>query len=328
MPLPFDLPALSRGFAELTPGAREAGREIATAAARALGAILGCDVAISARAVPGRAAPGAAVARVALDLGALPGSAVLEVDAALVVALVDRLAGGAGAAASATALTPVEASALELFALAALDGACGVAGIEERLAPRLARTIVEPASPLAVELAVGAGGTRGRARLLVAPAVVHALRGDGAPSAPVATATAPVPASVRAASVALSDDERAALACGDVIVLDGPAEPVALVFPGGLRAAGRLADGTFHVEETKMTERQAQVPVTLEVELARVDVPLGELARLEPGAALPLAIDRRGLVTLRVGERAFARGELVEVDGAVGVRILSLEVTP
>ena len=53
MPLPFDLPALSRGFAELTPGAREAGREIATAAARALGAILGCDVAISARAVPG-----------------------------------------------------------------------------------------------------------------------------------------------------------------------------------------------------------------------------------------------------------------------------------
>jgi type III secretion protein Q len=326
MPLPFDLPALSRGFAELTPGARSAGHEIAAAASRALGAILGCDVVISARALPGRAAPGAAVARVALDLGALPGSAVLDVDAALVVALVDRLAGGAGAAASATALTPVEASALELFALAALDGACGVAGIEERLAPRLARAIVEPASPLVVELVVDAGGSRGRARLLVAPAAVRALRGDGAPAAPAAAA--PVPASVRASSVALSDDERAALACGDVIVLDGPAEPVALVFPGGLRAAGRLADGAFHVEEAKMTDRQAQVPVTLEVELARVDVPLGELARLEPGAALPLAIDRRGLVTLRVGERLFGRGELVDVDGAVGVRILSLEVMP
>ena len=68
--------------------------------------------------------------------------------------------------------------------------------------------------------------------------------------------------------------------------------------------------------------------MTLEVELARVDLPLSEIARLEPGAALPLGIDRRGLVTLRVGERAVARGELVDVDGAVGVRILSLEVTP
>jgi flagellar motor switch/type III secretory pathway protein FliN len=75
-----------------------------------------------------------------------------------------------------------------------------------------------------------------------------------------------------------------------------------------------------------MTERQAQLPITLEVELARVELSVGELARLEPGAALPLALDRRGLVTLRAGERAVARGELVEIDGAVGVRILSLQV--
>ena len=111
-------------------------------------------------------------------------------------------------------------------------------------------------------------------------------------------------------------------------MLDGPAEPAALVFPGGLRANGRLDGEGFHVEETVMTTRLAQIPLTLEVELARVDVPLGDLARLEAGAVLPLGIDRRGLVTLRAGERALARGELVDVDGAVGVRILSLEVTP
>jgi flagellar motor switch/type III secretory pathway protein FliN len=70
------------------------------------------------------------------------------------------------------------------------------------------------------------------------------------------------------------------------------------------------------------------LPVVLEVELGRVELTLGELARLEPGAAVPLGLDRRGLVTLRAGERAVARGELIDVDGAVGVRILSVEVGP
>ncbi len=68
--------------------------------------------------------------------------------------------------------------------------------------------------------------------------------------------------------------------------------------------------------------------MTLEVELCRVELPLAELARLAPGAVLPLAIDRRGRVTLRAGEQAVARGELVEVDGALGVRVEVLEVDP
>ena len=57
----------------------------------------------------------------------------------------------------------------------------------------------------------------------------------------------------------------------------------------------------------------------------RLEVTLADIARLEPGAALPLAVDRRGIVTLRIGERAVARGELVDIEGAVGVRILSVE---
>ena len=62
--------------------------------------------------------------------------------------------------------------------------------------------------------------------------------------------------------------------------------------------------------------------VTLEVEIARVPVTLADLARLEPGATLPLPVGRGGLVLLRVGDRAVGRGELVDVEGAVGVRIL------
>jgi type III secretion protein Q len=69
-------------------------------------------------------------------------------------------------------------------------------------------------------------------------------------------------------------------------------------------------------------------PVLVEVELATVAVPFRDLARIAPGAVLPLGIDRSGRVTLRIGEPAQARRELVEVDGAVGVRIGSLGERP
>ena len=77
-----------------------------------------------------------------------------------------------------------------------------------------------------------------------------------------------------------------------------------------------------------MDEPLAAIPVMLEVELARVPLTLADLARLTPGSTLPLTLDRRGLVTLRLGERTVARGELVDVEGAVGVRVLSVEVAP
>ncbi|ACG71979.1 type III secretion system apparatus protein YscQ/HrcQ [Anaeromyxobacter sp. K] len=324
MALPFVLPAVSRGHAELTSAARRLGAEVAEAAAASLSALVGAEVSVTGRAVPGRAWPRPAVARIALDLPALPGTAILEVEPALVVRVVDRMAGGDGAPAPAASLTPVEATALELLALAALDGACGVAELEERLSPRLARADAEPAGALAVELEVTAGPARGRARLLLPPAAVRALRGPAELDRQL-----PVPGSVRRGRAALTAAELDALEPGDVLVVDPPADGRdALVLPGGLRALGRIDGEGFHVEETEMAERHAQLPVTLEVELARVDVPLAEVARLEPGSVLALNLDRRGLVTLRLGERAVARGELVDVEGAVGVRILSLEVAP
>jgi flagellar motor switch/type III secretory pathway protein FliN len=261
-----------------------------------------------------------------VDLTALPGAAALEVDVELVAAVVDLLAGGPGRAAGATALTPVEAAALELLALAAVDGSCAASPIEDVLAPRLARGAApDPAGALAVELRVAAGPLSGNARLLVPAAAVRAL----AAAAPAAEPPLlRIGAALRGGEVALSRPEREALRDGDVIVLEPEAvEPRLLVLPGGARARGRVQDGHFHVEEI-MTDRGEALPLLLEVELGRVEVTVAELARLEPGAALPLGLDRRGLVTLRCGERAVARGELVDVDGAVGVRILALEGTP
>lgn len=68
----------------------------------------------------------------------------------------------------------------------------------------------------------------------------------------------------------------------------------------------------------------ASVPLDVEVELTRLRVTLAELSQLKPGALFPLRIGVSDPVTLRVGDRAVARAELVDIDGEVGARVLSL----
>jgi len=336
MTLPFDLPQVSRGFTALDPGARATGREAALGAARAIGEVLGLEVRLAGAPRPAAPAAGVAAHRLSIELAALPGTALLEVEPLLVARLVDALCGGGAPPPAAATLTPLEETALELLVLAALDGVREVPAVDERLAPRLARqapgapgergAATRPAgSPLAVDLEVVAGPVRGRARLLLPPAAVLALRAPAALDEPLASF--PLFASLRGGSAPLTPAELASLAPGDVVLTDPPPDGRhRLVFPGGLTAVGPVAGGALTVERTEMDDRLAEIPVTLEVELARVPLTLADLARLAPGGTLPLHLDQRGLVTLRLGERALARGELVDVDGAVGVRILTMEL--
>jgi type III secretion protein Q len=139
----------------------------------------------------------------------------------------------------------------------------------------------------------------------------------------------PLFASLRGGTAPLLPEELRTLAPGDVVLADPPPEGRhRLVFPGGFTAVGTVSDGSFLLEATTMEIPMAQVPILVDVELARVPLTLSDLSRLTPGSTLPVQLDRRGLVTLRVGERPIGRGELVEIDGAVGVRVLSLEVAP
>jgi type III secretion protein Q len=327
MPLPFELQPISRGYAALDARARRIGPAAAAAAARALGELLETAVELEGRALPGPTWERSSAVRLAIDLTAVAAVAALEVESALVVRVVDLLAGGdgTGAAPAASWLTPLEQATLELLALLALDGACAVKEVEDALAPRLMRE-APPADPgaLAVELELRAGGARGRARLLLPPAALRALA--GAPE--LAECRLRLPVSLRDGAVELLPAELESLEPGDVLLLERREHRGALALPGGWRAKGRLEPDGFHVEETTVTTRTSQIPITLEVELCRLEVTLAELARLEPGGVLPLAVDRRGQVTLRAGDRAVARGELVEVEGAVGVRITALEVEP
>jgi type III secretion protein Q len=300
---------------------------VAAAAARALSGVLGVEVTLNGTARPVAAAPTRPLLVLAIELAALPGAALLEVEPGLVARLVALVSGAPEPAAGATELTPMEASALDLLVLAALDGVALVEPIAERLAPRLVREAAAPHSPLAIDITLEAGPVRGRARLLLPPAAVQALASPPELREPLTAF--PLFASLRGGSAPLRPDELRALSPGDVVLADSPPEGrLRLCFPGGFTAIGTLADGAFLVETTIMESPLAQVPILLDVELARVPLTLSDLSRLTPGSTLPVQLDRRGLVTLRIGERPLGRGELVEIDGAVGVRILSLEVQP
>src|SRR5262249_47749597 len=63
------------------------------------------------------------------------------------------------------------------------------------------------------------------------------------------------------------------------------------------------------------------VPVTLVVELGRVNLPLRRLADLKPGDVIELGRHSREPVELTSGGRLVARGELVQIDTELGVRV-------
>jgi type III secretion system YscQ/HrcQ family protein len=327
--LPFDLPTVAPALTEVDASLIELGARAARSAALGLSSVLGGEAAVHGRLLPGLPEPAGATL-VPIELTTLAGIASLAVDCGFASRLAERVAGGAGRKAAAGPLTAAERAVVELAILGALDSLAAETEIEAALGPRLALRGGMPTRPLCVELTISAAGTQGRALLILPEAALRALPRKGEISP--ALQDVPVRGSFRNGQVALDADELEDLRRGDVLLLD-PAvgETSTLQLPGGLAATGRITGDSLEVEEVQLPEdgRSAgTVPVLLEVELATVTLPLRDLARIAPGAVLPLGIDRSGRVTLRVGDRAVAHGELVDVDGGVGVRIGSLVEGP
>jgi type III secretion system YscQ/HrcQ family protein len=67
-----------------------------------------------------------------------------------------------------------------------------------------------------------------------------------------------------------------------------------------------------------------ELPVEVVCELGRVTMTGRELLELRPGAVIPAGRPLSGPVDLTVGGRVVARGELVDVEGEIGVRITQL----
>lgn len=154
-----------------------------------------------------------------------------------------------------------------------------------------------------------------------------------------AVASAGVVARVFGEPIMLARREVAALGPRDVVLF-----PALSLSPGGFRGVvqlrtttftlcGECAPGTFALtaatarpspQELCMSNPDTMLSAEVEVELARVLVPVAELAALKPGGVLPLNISTSPEVTLHLGDRRVARAELVDIDGVLGARIIAM----
>ena len=71
-------------------------------------------------------------------------------------------------------------------------------------------------------------------------------------------------------------------------------------------------------------EAADDIPVTLVFEAGRRELTLGELRRLAPGAVLDLGRGASEPIDIRANGRRIGSGELVEIDGALAVRVLRI----
>ena len=86
--------------------------------------------------------------------------------------------------------------------------------------------------------------------------------------------------------------------------------------------------GETAAEGAAASDLAADAPIELQVEVARFSVSLGELQRLQAGDVLTTGRKIGERVHLQVGGQSFAEGELVDVEGEVGVRLLRFAGEP
>lgn len=188
-----------------------------------------------------------------------------------------------------------------------------------------------------VFLAVEAAGEDGGAELAVLvpgcpPAPARSLatlwsRAARLPAVPVVVELA------RGAIAAAARARLDRLAAGDVVLV-GRSAPRLLLGRGWVRGALDLEAGELTVLSTyqraadvSTSERTPDptladdLAIPLTVVAGEVAVSARALLELAPGAVLSLGRPLGGAVELRAGARAIARGELVELDGALGVRV-------
>lgn len=299
---------------------------------------------------------------VLVELAEVDAHAVLEAELPFLVALLERLAGARSAEAPVTELTRIEEATFGYVLLGVLAAARETEGLPARLGGRLLGLTLDrdavlarlegTAPHLCVEVTLCAGGLTGRLRLLLPAAALRA----GCEALPVETPgtlapallSAGVPLRCRLGRSPLSLVELMRLDPGDVVTFAGTRlAPEGVQGPGRLLAhafelTGDLTPGGFTVsgahprtrtpevpvsavpDVSEPTQLSAPLPVEVEVEFTRVLLPLAELARIQPGGLLPLRVSAGEPVVLRVGDRAVARAELVDIEGEVGARILSL----
>ena len=127
------------------------------------------------------------------------------------------------------------------------------------------------------------------------------------------------------ARCALPRQSVAALAVRDVVVVD---RELTLGFGAGgfgLRAAPGAIEATVATGylPRDMTALDA-AHLELTVQLGQIRMPLRQIADLAVGQVIPLGCPLAGPFEVRAQGRLIGRGELIDVDGELGVRIVSV----
>lgn len=173
--------------------------------------------------------------------------------------------------------------------------------------------------------------------------------------ASVRSSRLPVSLIVQLARTTITAEEWSRARPGDAIVFDEDAGPISAVAPRPLkiRCGDFAAPATLTTSaELRLTggfaalaspERNpmandpdrditttvlAGAPIELVAELGRVTLRADEVVALKAGAVFALPPKAEARIELRIGERLWARGELVDVDGQLGVRLTSVAAPP
>jgi flagellar motor switch/type III secretory pathway protein FliN len=180
--------------------------------------------------------------------------------------------------------------------------------------------------------------TRTALDALPTPTHERAGTGDGLALRALGDVCLRVPVVLAASFV--SRDELAQLAVGDAWMpvrgRTGIAGPVLLAAASSDRGAradlgddGRVVvrEGSEDLSmagDNVVVENAAEAPVVVRVEIGSVELPARAWAAVVPGDVIALAHRVADPVVLRANGVEVARGELVEIEGEVGVRILNL----
>jgi len=270
----------------------------------------------------------------------------LALGAPFAARLVDAALGGRGVFSASRALGPAERGVLTALLGPALDEIGW--SLDLAAAPAAARG---PAVAVSVEGPFGAG-----LLWLDLPAPGERVTVPWRRRA----AGLPVEACLELATTALPAGELVRLSPGDAVVFDGlrfatlapdadwivelaigahraqlridPRGVLALAGDFGLTAAPDRPkvdvrkEGSMNATgPTEMaTAALAAAPIEIVAELGRLTLRGEEVLGLVPGVVLAPTIDRRRAVVLRAGGEVWAEGELVDVDGEVGVRVTRL----
>ncbi len=345
------------------PAVAAAGNDALAKIAAQLSASLGAAVSLQGRVVDAAINPFGGLSRYSafalVELGALGQLAILELDLLTLNTLLARVAGSPARMSAPTRLTQVEEAAFGWLCLSAVACVRTVDLIEKSFGPRLLAIYIERGQILervdcrvrhvAVELTVKVNEVSGSARLLLpAPACDTAIAGvEEQLATDLAAEVSAANLTVRTyfGRCVLDARDMAGLQLGDVVMISGA--PAAA---GLLAGHARLVTTTFELHgqfsadgftltraETRATSLPQEptmklkdeanlpsLPVEVEIELTRLRISVAELATLRPGAVLSLRIGVTEPVTLRVGDRAVARAELVDIEGEIGARIIGL----